>query len=192
MHSARLRAKTATGAGLLTMLFGALLVFAPGAAAAHWTDEDTNPGGNDNPSCEDLGYDIEAKDNTERNAPYSGTASGDGLIVDYTLNADGTVDFVVDLDGDEPDSEYAVSAVIIKKGDEASGGGAHVFEYDPATLSDEGLQTIPAGATSFSHITVCGGELPVEDYDCPDGTTAVESNGEEGIQEEECVVDDYD
>lgn len=148
-----LRAKLIAGTGIAAMLVGATLTVMPAVAGAASVEPVVNPGGLDNPSCADLGYEIEAKDNTERNAPYSGTADSGAdpdLLVNYDLNIDGTVDFVVD-----EDSEYLVSAVIIKKGDSNSGGGAHVFEYDPAVSSDEDLATIPSGATSFSHITFC-------------------------------------
>lgn len=147
------KAKAVAGAGVLSMLLGALMVFAPPVASVENPTMTVNPGGNDNPSCADIGYAVEAKDNTERNAPYSGHAASGGspaLLVNYDLNEDGTVDFEVD-----EDTDLYVAAVIIKKGAAASSGGARVYQYSPATDGDTGLQTIPAGATSFSHITFC-------------------------------------
>ena len=147
------KAKAVAGAGVLSMLLGALMVFATPAASVENPTVTVNPGGDDNPSCADLGYAVEAKDNTEREAPYTGHAASGGdpaLLVNYQLNADGTVDFAVD-----EDTDLYVAAVIIKKGSAASGAGARVYEYNPATDADTGLETIPAGATSFSHITFC-------------------------------------
>ncbi|MDE0804777.1 MAG: hypothetical protein OSA99_15820, partial [Acidimicrobiales bacterium] len=163
-----LKAKAIAGVGVAAILSGALLAFAPTFAGAASVDPTLNPGGETNPNCVDvLGPGaIEAKFDSAGNSGESGTASGGGLIVDWTFNDDDTIDFVVD-----EFSDYAVSAAIVKQGNDAN-----VYVYDPAVVSDTGLVD-PRDDGVFSHITFCADGTPnttTTTEDVQDTTTTTE------------------
>lgn len=147
-------------AALVMLVVGIQSVLAPAAGAAR--SDEIRAG---NPSCADLGYALEAKDDDGREVnepkPHSSTApdptnaaeddpahvddDGNVLIVDYTFTADGKFDFTIDST-----SDYLVDAVIIKQGDDVK-----IYRYDPAVSSDTGLEEHPTTANAYSHISFC-------------------------------------
>lgn len=144
------RFKLGAGAGLVTMLLGALMVLVPAGAGAASVVPEVLDG---NPSCAAIGYDIEAKDDRSGVPGDSGSASktvdGHTLAVDWEWNDDGTEISFATQAGSLP-----VSAVIVKQAN-----GANVYRYDPAVHADSGLVD-QQGDDEFSHITFCA-DFPV-------------------------------
>ena len=146
MSSARLRAKTATAVGLLAMLFGALLVFAPGAGAAGESSG--------NESCSSLLVDftdvVEAKDDNLRNAPFP----ADGTSF-YTFTDNFTVSYKLDDSGVTfKDTSEPIYAVYVKQGS----ANQDVSVGETFDGVHEGFVEYTEG--QFSHISFCTGTPP--------------------------------
>jgi LPXTG-motif cell wall-anchored protein len=171
------RFKLGAGAGLVTMLLGALMVLAPVGAGAASVQPILNPGGNDNPSCSDLGYDVEVKHNVQTNAgagngQLSTTTTVAGItyefVVNWTFHPDKTISFNVVTDADA-NVDLLVSAAIVKQAAAPAGGGANVYAYSPPVASDTGLVD-PTGDGQFSHLTFCA------DIPAPSGSLSVDKD----------------
>ena len=147
MRTARGRAKTLAALGIITMLFGALLVVAPGAAAT--ADQSGNK------SCAEilgpLGFTniVEAKDDNGRQAPYPAvltdfaTVTSGSFSVKYRLDATG-VTF--------KEASPEVYAVYVKQASENQDDSVEKVFADGEAA---GFVAFTVGG--FSHISFCTG-----------------------------------
>lgn len=149
--SVKQRFKLGAGAGLVTMLLGALMVLAPGAGADHTTPVPTIYGSN--VQCQGtgqgnvvgLGYD----DSVEFGSVFVGDTEG----VSFTSTiVDGVRHF------EWASTTHNIGAVVVKQGN-----GAAVFSYEP-TGATSGTVYVATSSdlTNISHISFCFGGTPVE------------------------------
>ncbi len=150
------KAKAVAGTGVLSILLGALLVFAPAASSAENPTVQTYDG---NPKCTDAGYGY----GYDLKADPVDTSGNDATIQDAeikvtystrTVNVDGTDTLFIDWSSEAVADGFdgLVTAILVKQGN----GGAS-FTYDPATNSGT-VYVIPNGnasANGISHISFC-------------------------------------
>ena len=144
------KARAIASAGILSVLFGAFLAFAPAASSAEPTSVDTYTG---NPTCQTYGYTYGIKDESPTTDGSSETVSGNGIEVTYSSYiVSGVRYFDFTVKATDATKAGLVYAVLVKQGD----GGA-IFRYTSGT--DEGtVYVIPAGnssATGISHLEFC-------------------------------------
>ncbi len=143
------RFKLGAGAGLVTMLLGALMVLAPGAGAEHTAptptiyDSNVQCVGAGQGNVVGLGY----EDSVEFGAEFVGSSEG----VSFTSEViDGVRHFTWSS------TTHTIGAVVVKQGD-----GAAVFSYEPAGATSG---TVYVGTsndrTGLSHISFCIGDTP--------------------------------
>jgi LPXTG-motif cell wall-anchored protein len=181
-NKARLGA-TALIAGLLLTLFG----FASPSLAS---TADPSPTAYDgNVDCAAFGYAVEFKINMQ---PVAGTyEAGDaGVEVKGELPEDLYVTISnVESPGGRLEfdftSNYAWSLVLVKQAD-----GGLAYHYDPAVTHDENVQTVEGqNSGGISHVTFCNPTTPpVDEEECPAGTTWDDANDNDMIDEGECVA----
>jgi LPXTG-motif cell wall-anchored protein len=157
--NAKQRLKLGAGAGLVTMLLGALMVLAPTAGAVVWDGSEGQPdldeGGNLNCTSLDPAFTEEAKNDLGQTV---GNIAGDGWNVDFELLASGSVEITV-LPGSRP-----VHAVIIKTGNASvpqSNGHLSYEVFEPPVVGaepDGTVHLIAYTGSAISNIKVCGEE----------------------------------
>ena len=171
-----LKAKTTAGVGLLSILLGALMVFAPAASGADELEGEPYVG---NPSCTSPGYDYDfdlKADPVDTEDPATITDGEISVTYEtYLADLDGTQTLFIDWssEGVAPGSDGLVLAVLVKQGD---GGG--VFAYPAPGASSGTVYVIPAGnasATGISHLSFChDGATTTSTSDDPTTTSTTE------------------
>ena len=172
-----LKAKTTAGVGLLSILLGALMVFAPAASGADELEGEPYVG---NPSCTSPGYDYDfdlKADPVDTEDPATITDGEISVTYEtYLADLDGTQTLFIDWssEGVAPGSDGLVLAVLVKQGD---GGG--VFAYPAPGASSGTVYVIPAGnasATGISHLSFChDGATTTSTSDDPTTTSTTEA-----------------
>ncbi len=171
------KAKAVAGTGVLSVLLGALMVFAPAASSAENPTVQTYDG---NPACTSAGYGygFDLKDNNVDTSGAEKTISDSEIEVTYstrTVNVDGTDTLFIDWSSVAVADGFdgLLTAVLVKQGN----GGAS-FTYDPATNSGT-VYVIPNGnasANGISHLSFCHNGASESTTTSSEATTTTEAD----------------